>query len=304
MATCNFLFFLLALLAMLGEPAFGYWRMPCLGVTGIGRIDPIIAPGKLSAHVHTIKGASGLSEDTTVDQLLASECTSCSIAQDKSAYWAPQMYFWDTSRNTVELVPEESHLVYYKNVPAYSADGRFVQPRAIPNGMRMISGNSLRRNFTLPTPDPPRPWTGGDATQDALEQKAKGFNCLNIHADPEPTLFRHGMPDKSFLDGHCPGGLRLEVLFPICWNGKDLSSPNHRSHLKYSDSGANGGACPAGFDVVINQLLYETVYPIQHYSERQGYFTLSNGDPTGFGYHGDALIAWEDVSNDTLVMIA
>lgn len=31
--------------------------------------------------------------DPSIDDLLDSNCTSCSILQDKSAYWTPRMYF-------------------------------------------------------------------------------------------------------------------------------------------------------------------------------------------------------------------
>ena len=150
----------------------------------------------------------------------------------------------------------------------------------------------MRRNFTLSVPDPLLPWDGEDATQDALQQKAIGFNCLNYEAKPEGTLERHFLPDKSFLETKCPDGIRLEVLFPICWNGKDLESSSN-DHVAYSDAGANGGRCPEGYDVVINQLLFETIYPTQNYVGKNGFYTLANGDPTGYGYHGDAFIAWE-----------
>ena len=36
-----------------------YWRLPCMGVVARGLIDPIVAPGEFSSHLHTIKGASG-----------------------------------------------------------------------------------------------------------------------------------------------------------------------------------------------------------------------------------------------------
>ena len=48
-----------ALYALLLGPALAYWRMSCMGVSGIGRIDPIIAPNQTSAHVHTLKGSGG-----------------------------------------------------------------------------------------------------------------------------------------------------------------------------------------------------------------------------------------------------
>ena len=51
---------LLALFVLGTEPALAYWRMSCMGVAGIARIDPIVSPGEISSHVHTIKGASGM----------------------------------------------------------------------------------------------------------------------------------------------------------------------------------------------------------------------------------------------------
>jgi hypothetical protein len=165
-------------------------------------------------------------------------------------------------------------------------------PTDTPNGLSMISGNSFRRDFTLAVPDPPLPWSGGDATQDALAQKAVGFNCLG-GAVVEGSLYRHFLPTKSWLEANCPAGLRLELLFPICWNGADLDPPDHKSHVAYSDAGLNGGNCPAGFDTVINQLFYETTFDTNHFKGQDGIFALANGDPTGYGYHGDVIVAWE-----------
>lgn len=96
----------------------------------------------------------------------------------------------------------------------------------------MISGDTDRRNFTCAVPEPPKSlWSGFELTQPALQQKALGFNCLNYGGTPEPSLGRHYLPDKSFIDANCPDGLRLELMFPSCWNGKDTDSPDHRSHV-------------------------------------------------------------------------
>ena len=237
----------------------------------------------------------GITTSCTADELLQSECTSCQIKQDMSAYWTPQLYFMYDD-GTVEAVPEiQGHITYYKYTPAYTSSG-LKNPEAMPNGLRIVSGDTHRRNFTLAVPDPPMPWTGNDATQDALAQKAIGFNCMDYTPGkkPEDTLYRHFMPDKNFLDTNCPDGLRLEVLFPYCWNGKDLDSDDHKSHMAFPDANQNGGKCPDGYDTVLNQILFETIYPTNNYRDKSGYFALSNGDPTGYGYHGDLFVAWED----------
>jgi hypothetical protein len=36
-----------------------FWRMPCRSQTGIARLDPLMDPGDISAHVHTITGGGG-----------------------------------------------------------------------------------------------------------------------------------------------------------------------------------------------------------------------------------------------------
>lgn len=36
-----------------------FWRMPCRSQTGKGRVDPIMDPGEISSHVHTIHGGGG-----------------------------------------------------------------------------------------------------------------------------------------------------------------------------------------------------------------------------------------------------
>ena len=41
-------------------PAFGdaFWRLPCRGRTGLARLDPLVDPGTVSPHVHSIHGGA------------------------------------------------------------------------------------------------------------------------------------------------------------------------------------------------------------------------------------------------------
>jgi Domain of unknown function (DUF1996) len=160
----------------------------------------------------------------------------------------------------------------------------------------MISGDPRQRNFTLPTPDPPTSfWTANDTTQSALAQKATGFNCLNYYTPgvvPEGSREYHYIRNKTFTDENCPDGLRLEVLFPSCWNGKDLTSENHKSHIQFPEL-VQTGACPAGFPVRMPVLFYETIFDIKQFKGYPGRFVLANGDFTGYGYHGDFIAGWD-----------
>ncbi len=158
---------------------------------------------------------------------------------------------------------------------------------AFPNDFRMIAGDSTRRNYSVDglsplLPDPPKSdWAAlGQTNQHDLAQRAIGFNCLHYGQDNEATLFRHYLPDKAFLDLNCKDGVRFELSFPSCWNGKDISSPDHKSHVAYPDTVLNGN-CPEGFDVKLPGLMFETIWATNAFVGVLGEFVLSNGDVSG-----------------------
>lgn len=45
-------------LLLLAAQASCFWRMGCRGTTAFGRIDPIVQPGDISAHVYAAHGGS------------------------------------------------------------------------------------------------------------------------------------------------------------------------------------------------------------------------------------------------------
>lgn len=164
---------------------------------------------------------------------------------------------------------------------------------AFPDNFRMIAGDTYLRDFPWPIPDPPKSeWTGKQGSQEALRQKAIGFNCLNYALDPEPSLGRHFLPNKTYLDEHCTDGVRFELMFPSCWNGKDVDSDDHKSHVAYP-SLVMDGTCPEGFETRLVSLFYESIWDTYAFKDKEGYFVIANGDPTGFGYHGDFMQGWE-----------
>jgi hypothetical protein len=120
------------LVLLLAAQADAFWRMPCRARSGLARLDPLVSPGEISGHVHAIHGSSGefsgywtywhcsghriltwfanhqctgFSETSTSADLLAGECTSCQVSQDKSAYWTPALYFQHSNGN-FELVQQ------------------------------------------------------------------------------------------------------------------------------------------------------------------------------------------------------
>ena len=159
----------------------------------------------------------------------------------------------------------------------------------------MIAGDSLKRAFYGQVPDPPMSeWTDYDKTQQALMEKAIGFNCLHYNSSPnEGSMEYHYLRDKSFIDSTCYNGIRAELMFPSCWNGEDLDSDNHTTHVAYPNQ-IKYGDCPEGFSVRLPVLFYETIYNTAIFTGVDGQFVFANGDPTGYGYHGDFLGGWED----------
>ncbi len=85
-----------------------------------GRSDPIVGPGGISSHVHTVQGGNAFGNSATGESMLKSTCSTANIAGDKSAYWAPKLYFHDQKAGTYEPVPLFYMNVYYLCVFAAS----------------------------------------------------------------------------------------------------------------------------------------------------------------------------------------
>ncbi|KAL2157597.1 hypothetical protein VTH06DRAFT_5976 [Thermothelomyces fergusii] len=287
----------LALLASVSGAA-AFWRMECRGRVALARLDPLVDPGVPAKHAHAVHGSSGFGASATYEDLRNGDCTSCAVAEDMSAYWAPVLYFRHANGSYQEVLQDGGMLAYYFLNPDLKNPGKGI--RAFPNDFRMIAGDTNRRNYSVggldvKMPDPPKSdWAAlGQTSQDDLAQRAVGFNCLNYATDPEPSLYRHYLPDKKFLDEKCKDGVRFELSFPSCWNGKDISSPDHRSHVAYPDTVLNGN-CPDGFDVKLPGLFFETIWRTQDFVGIPGEFVISNGDVDGFGYHSDFISGWDE----------
>lgn len=222
--------------------------------------------------------STALSTTSDGASLQAGKCTSCRVTQDRSAYWSPSLHFKDADTGKFELVDQVGGMLAY-----YLLYGDDI--KAFPKDFRMISGSNTRRSYTAGNPSKPDPpkslWQSmGDTKQDILEQRALGFNCLNYDKPPEGTLYRHYMPDKSYLDANCKSGIRLEIMFPSCWDGKNTDSSDHKSHMAFPDLVMNGD-CPSSHPVRVPSLMYETIFDVAAFKNRNGQFVFSNGDTEG-----------------------
>ncbi|RFU30740.1 hypothetical protein B7463_g5614, partial [Scytalidium lignicola] len=267
-----------------------FWRMPCRSRSGLARIDPLMNNGTVSPHAHSIFGSSGFGESSAYNDLAAGDCTSCGVTQDKSAYWTPTLHFKSASGEFTLVDQVGGMLSYYLLYP--NSDSPNVT--AFPPGFQMIAGDTYQRNFSYPIPDVDKSnWTGNLSSQAFLRQAAIGMNCLNYQRPPEGSLYRHFLPDKAYLDANCADGIRAELMFPSCWNGKDLDSPNHKDHVAYPNLVMTGD-CPPDYPIRLVSLFYESIWNTAAFIGQDGEFVFSNGDPTGCGYHGDFIMGWDE----------
>lgn len=82
----------------------------------------------------------------------------------------------------------------------------------------------------------------------------------------------------------CPTGSHnvLVIRFPDCWNGQDLDSTNHKSHMAYRVA----GACPAGYPVRVPRLALNVHYLLPAVTG----LTLASGSI--YSTHADFFNAW------------
>lgn len=262
------------------------------------RMDPIINPGTVGSHVHTIQGGSAFAETMDDTTALHSNCTSSLVKNDKSNYWTPSLYFIDPNDpSNITSVPMFYMNVYYFFEPTTDKITAF-QP-----GLRMVVGNPNLRtppangsgsvvDYANGTPQPvqitcPRADYGGTPSWPA---NSDGLHGVGIQ-DPENKGAGVGFPDQN-CDGFA-SPMRLDVHFPSCYNP---AVP--LSDYKHNMDWPTNGNCPEGW-VHTPHIFYEVYYNTPLFAHLwtpgQGKqpFVLSNGDPTGYSFHGDFLSGWD-----------
>ncbi|KAK5652839.1 hypothetical protein OQA88_9505 [Cercophora sp. LCS_1] len=299
----------LTLVSLLAEHVSSQGTMPMMRFSCsqlvIDRLDPLVNPGAIpSPHLHQIVGGNSFNatmDPTTHDLVTKSTCTSCTFSEDFSNYWTAVLYF--RARNgsflRVPQNPEENLqgnggiTVYY--IPSSNAK---TSVTAFKPGFRMLVGDAALTH----------------------EGPAKKVCHRCMPAKGDNRNINCGSPDAPTLPKTpCAGGIRSIVTFPTCWDGKNMDSPDHKSHIAYAtgaktfDVGPTG-TCPSTHPVVIPQVMYEVrwaereqeqgieanLIQTQGFSDKEMWpadgsqpFVWSTGDKNGYSWHGDYVFGWK-----------
>jgi hypothetical protein len=255
----SFLSVLYVLAATASTEAF--WVMNMKNVLVTERVDPINSPGAVALHVHTVTGGSKFSPYATSEDLRASECTSGPIVEDKSNYWTPTLYFQWANGSFASV--DGSVSVKYR----FNAD----EATPFPDDFRMLADTPTSRSNNE-----------SDSTDET-------YLCLNPSAQPSRHDSLPALP--------CPGGLRSQVTFPSCWDGKNPDSRNHKTHVAFATDGkCTNPKYPVTLPQIQVEVHWDTAkfYPFaKHALNPKQPFVFSDGDATGYGFYAAFLNGWE-----------
>lgn len=255
-----------------GEPS-GNFRTFCYH-SHFAYDDPIVYPGQQGvAHLHNFYGNVSANYASTYNLLRTVGNSTCQGGPlNRTGYWVPAMH--NASGRVV--VPWQVELYYKGNGSRAEIQG--IQNN--PNGLRMIAGFDMARS---------------------------------VPAYERVTWYCNGQARSQVLEGwNCPNGSELmaDLRFPMCWDGQNLDSSNHRSHMAYGASN-NGGwitgsvgcqAAHASHPIHLPELTLKVRYTADGNtgnwylsSDRMPGMTHRNGET----WHADWFGAWDPIIQET-----
>ncbi len=136
---------------------------------------------------------------------------------------------------------------------------------------------------------------------------AKPNGLRMIAGAPDTRVFRWtcgGISSTTIPD--CPTGSRLtvSVRFPYCWDGRNLDSRDHRSHMAYGTNNT-WGPCPASHPVHLPELTefahFDDVADTSNWHLSSDRMDPARPEPNGSTMHADWFGAWDDRTQERWV---
>lgn len=250
----------------------GNFRVTCF-FSHMNADDSIVAPGRTgAAHLHTYFGNTASDATSTPASLLSGGNSTCSGGiSNRSSYWVPTVL--DAGGRPVT---PSMNQVYYKS--GYQGTHFSRISATLPNGLKLIAGNA---RATGPQPQ--------DAGQDTVR-----WTC-GVDTNNGPTMIVDSTPT---IPG-CAAGTDLwaVIRFPQCWDGANLDSADHKSHMAY---GTFGIGCPASHPVALPEITYNVHWPVTT-GTSAGWRLSSDmyAGSGGYSLHGDIITAWDTSVSST-----
>ncbi len=224
--------------------------------------DPIVKPGQPGkSHLHTFFGNTLATGDSTPDSIATTGSSTChGGTANRSAYWVPTLF---DSRTGQPIKPTFAIMYYKTGYEGVKAE----DVRRMPERLRVVAGDAA-----------------ASSKQDRMI-----WGCL-VGGGPNPG---GGIPTDCGVGAEA---VQMSVVFPQCWDGQNLDSADHKSHMSYPD---NPNGCPASHPVPLSQITINVRYAVT--SEGESRFWKLSSDmydttdkPAGLSLHGDWMNGWDD----------
>jgi hypothetical protein len=230
-----------------------------------------VFPGRHGvSHLHAFFGNTAMDGSTTSESIVTTGNSTCRGGiLNRTAYWTPAVIDGDG----VTVMPDEA-IIYYKS-------GLGMKPgdiHVLPTGLRMVAGD---RNANG-------------------KQPYLTWSCLTS------GFTGAGVPDGATIPAACQVGniVRLTIIFPQCWDGKNLDAPDHHSHMAYPIYGSPS-RCPSSHPVALPEITEHFDYPVTP-GAKPGTWRLSSDSyaaskPGGLSAHADWMMGWDTATIKSIV---
>jgi Domain of unknown function (DUF1996) len=289
----------------------GILRINC-DFSHAGYNDPLVYPNQTgAAHYHNFYGAFDVNAQSSQAQLYTAlprtdgRVTSCQgNILNRSAYWVPSLLAPSYDANGVRLRDQNgepawkvinavvgnddvAHEVFY-----YAAGIDAInEVQAPPPGLSIIAGAAGTR------PGSPQP-------TDVARWHCQSWNA----SDGQNPDFRAFIPECIF-----PDRMRFDLFFPSCWNGVDIDSADHKSHMAYPSRVNGQMRCPTSHPVAVPRVSYHYAFAVRPDNvdppsrSSRGWrlssdmYTVTSQEPGGYSLHGDWMNGWHPEAMQALL---